>query len=60
MSVFCGQASPASPIYEVVELLLTLAVPRGDVKPQAKALISTFDGKMGAAVVADGLTSSTG
>jgi DNA repair protein RadC len=28
--------------YEVVELLLTLAVPRGDVKPQAKALIARF------------------
>jgi len=28
--------------YEVVELLLTLAIPRGDVKPQAKALIARF------------------
>ena len=28
--------------YEVVELLLTLAVPRGDVKPPAKALIARF------------------
>lgn len=28
--------------YEIVELLLTLAIPRGDVKPQAKALIERF------------------
>lgn len=28
--------------YEVVELLLTLAIPQGDVKPQAKALIARF------------------
>jgi DNA repair protein RadC len=28
--------------YEVVELLLTLAIPRSDVKPQAKALIAKF------------------
>lgn len=28
--------------YEVVELLLTLAVPRSDVKPPAKALIARF------------------
>lgn len=28
--------------YEVVELLLTLAIPRGDVKPQAKALIARY------------------
>lgn len=28
--------------YEVVELLLTLAIPRADVKPQAKALIAKF------------------
>ena len=28
--------------YEVVELLLTLAIPRGDVKPPAKALIARF------------------
>ncbi len=28
--------------YEVVELLLTLAIPRGDVKPTAKALIARF------------------
>jgi DNA repair protein RadC len=28
--------------YEVVELLLTLAIPRGDVKPAAKALIGKF------------------
>ncbi|MCS7002686.1 MAG: DNA repair protein RadC, partial [Dehalococcoidia bacterium] len=28
--------------YEIVELLLTLAVPRGDVKPTAKALIARF------------------
>ena len=28
--------------YEVVELLLTLAIPRGDVKPAAKALIARF------------------
>ncbi|GMR04678.1 MAG: DNA repair protein RadC [Thermodesulfobacteriota bacterium] len=30
--------------YEVVELLLTFAIPRIDVKPQAKALIKTFGG----------------
>jgi len=28
--------------YEIVELLLTLAIPRGDVKPLAKALIARF------------------
>ena len=28
--------------YEIVELLLTLAIPRADVKPQAKALIARF------------------
>ncbi len=28
--------------YEVIELLLTLAIPRGDVKPPAKALIARF------------------
>lgn len=28
--------------YEIVELLLTLAIPRGDVMPQAKALIKRF------------------
>lgn len=28
--------------HEIVELLLTLAIPRGDVKPQAKALIAKF------------------
>lgn len=28
--------------YEVVELLLTLAIPRGDTKPTAKALIARF------------------
>ena len=28
--------------YEVVELLLTLAIPRGDVKESAKALIARF------------------
>lgn len=28
--------------YEVVEILLTLAIPRGDVKPRAKALIAQF------------------
>lgn len=28
--------------YEVVELLLTLAIPRSDVKPQAKALVARF------------------
>lgn len=33
--------------YEVVELLLTLAIPRGDVKPAAKALIATFGNLQG-------------
>ena len=28
--------------YEVIELLLTLAIPRADVKPQAKALLARF------------------
>lgn len=28
--------------YEALELLLTFAIPRGDVKPQAKALLKTF------------------
>lgn len=28
--------------YEIVELILTLAIPRADVKPQAKALIARF------------------
>jgi len=33
--------------YEVLELLLTLAIPRGDVKPTAKALIARFDNLRG-------------
>ena len=33
--------------YEVVELLLTCAIPRGDVKPQAKALLREFDSLKG-------------
>lgn len=33
--------------YEVVELLLTLAIPRGDVKPTAKALIARFQNLRG-------------
>jgi len=33
--------------YEVVELLLTFAIPRRDVKPLAKALISRFKGLSG-------------
>ncbi|MCI0523931.1 MAG: DNA repair protein RadC, partial [Acidobacteria bacterium] len=33
--------------YEVVELILTLAVPRGDLKPTAKALLKKFDNLRG-------------
>lgn len=33
--------------YEIVELLLTLAIPRGDVKPTAKALIARFGNLQG-------------
>lgn len=33
--------------YEIVELLLTLAIPRSDVKPAAKALIARFGGLRG-------------
>ena len=33
--------------YEVVELLLTLAIPRSDVKQPAKALIARFDNLRG-------------
>jgi DNA repair protein RadC len=36
------EAPEALPDYEILELLLTLAIPRRDVKPQAKALIRRF------------------
>ncbi|MFD2234305.1 RadC family protein [Phaeospirillum tilakii] len=36
------EAPEALPDYELLELLLTLAIPRRDVKPQAKALIRRF------------------
>jgi DNA repair protein RadC len=39
---FCRGGLEGFADYEVVELLLTLAIPRGDVKPQAKALIGRF------------------
>ncbi len=43
----------ALPDYELLELLLTMAIPRGDVKPAAKALMKrfgTFDGVINASV----------
>jgi len=36
------EAPEALPDYEILELLLTLAIPRRDVKPKAKALIRRF------------------
>ena len=33
--------------YEVIEMLLTLAIPRGDTKPSAKALLARFGGLRG-------------
>ncbi|MCY4165943.1 MAG: DNA repair protein RadC [Gammaproteobacteria bacterium] len=33
--------------YEVIEMLLTLAIPRGDTKPAAKALLARFGGLRG-------------
>jgi len=36
------EAPEALPDYEILELLLTLAIPRRDVKPKAKALIKRF------------------
>lgn len=39
---FLDGGPDALPDYELVELLLTMAIPRGDVKPVAKALIARF------------------
>ncbi|MBC6439945.1 MAG: DNA repair protein RadC [Rhodospirillales bacterium] len=50
---FLDGGSGALPDYELVELLLTMAIPRGDVKPAAKALMArfrTFDGVVNASV----------
>ena len=40
------------PDYEILELLLTLAIPRGDVKPVAKALVDRF-GSLGSVLSAE-------
>jgi DNA repair protein RadC len=50
---FLDGGSDALPDYELLELLLTMAIPRGDVKPAAKALMKrfgTFDGVVNASV----------
>jgi len=39
---FLEGGAEALPDYELVELLLTMAIPRGDVKPVAKALMARF------------------
>ena len=48
--------------HEVVELLLTLSIPRGDVKPQAKRLLKRFgdlrsilDAPLGELITVDGI-----
>ncbi len=50
---FLDGGPDALPDYELLELLLTMAIPRGDVKPAAKALMKrfgTFDGVVNASV----------
>lgn len=50
---FLDGGADALPDYELLELLLTMAIPRGDVKPAAKALMArfgTFDGVVNASV----------
>jgi len=50
---FLDGGPDALPDYEMVELLLTMAIPRGDVKPAAKALMArfkTFEGVINASV----------
>ena len=50
---FLDGGADALPDYELLELLLTMAVPRGDVKPAAKALLArfaSFDGVVNASV----------
>jgi DNA repair protein RadC len=44
---FLRDEGAAMPDYELLELLLCLALPRGDVKPLAKALIARFKGFAG-------------
>ncbi len=44
---FLKGGSDALADYELLELILTLAIPRRDVKPLAKKLIETFDGYAG-------------
>ena len=45
---FLDGGGDALPDYELLELLLTMAAPRGDVKPLAKALVARFGGFAGA------------
>ena len=50
---FLDGGPDALPDYELLELLLTMAIPRGDVKPAAKALMArfkTFEGVVNASV----------
>ena len=50
---FLEGGADALPDYELLGLLLTMAIPRGDVKPSAKALMQrfkTFDGVVNASV----------